>query len=223
MKEPVRLLTGGSPDVQDVLRSAAGDEPLRFHLDQLAARLAPAVAAPAGGGLLAWALAGTAVLGGTAALVLTRDHPEPPAATARATQTPPAGRPDPVVAAPAPTTPEDAPASAKAEAPAKIARPVVATEPAHPIPPPFVPSELELLTPANAALHANDLVRALALAERHASLHPQGMFAEEREAIAIEALYRLGQHDRARTRFTAFTTHYPHSSYRARLERTVRE
>jgi len=224
MKEPVRLLTGGSPDVQDVLRSAAADEPLRLQLDQLAARLAPTVAAPAAGAALAWVLAGTAVLGGAGALVLTRDHQEPPAATARVSETPTAPQPDAVVAAPPPTTTrKDSPPSVKAETPPKVTRPAVVTEPARPTPPPFIPGELELLTPANAALHANDFVRALALAERHASLHPTGTFAEEREAIAIEALHGLGQQERARARLTAFTARYPHSGYRARLERTVRE
>jgi hypothetical protein len=233
MKDPVRLLTGGSSEAQDLLRSAAGDEPLRVQLDQLGARLAPAVAAPATGGLLAWVLAGSALLGGAGVIVLARDHQAP--ATTRVVETPPAPQPAPPPVAPAPTiepaTPptQETPHAAEprtVEAPTKITRTEPARQtPAAPpqTPPPPIPRELELLTPAQAALHAGDFERALSLAERHAGLYSTGMFAEEREAIAIEALSRLGQRDRARARMTAFTTQYPHSGYRARLERTVRE
>jgi hypothetical protein len=235
MKDPVRLLTGGSSEAQDLLRSAAGDEPLRLQLDQLGARLAPVVAAPASGGLLAWVLAGSALVGGAGAIVLARDHHEQAPATARVVDTPAAPQPAPPPAAPIePAPPAAAPTQQEpphAAEPRTVEAKITRTEPAHQTPatparqtpPPPIPRELELLTPAQAALHAGDFQRALALAERHAGLYASGMFAEEREAIAIEALSRLGQHDRARVRFTAFTTLYPHSGYRARLERTVRE
>jgi len=229
MKEPVRLLTGGSADVQDLLRSAAADVPMRVQLDQLGARLAPTVAAPATGGLLPWLLAGSALLGGAGVVVLARDRQEPPTTTARVVDTQPAPRPSPPEVAPpivATVSPDPVPAPAhvpttkRAEPPAKpVTRPPVVP----PTPPPPIPRELELLTPAQTALHANDFALALALADRHAGLYPTGTVAEEREAIAIEALHALGQRDRANARFTAFTTHYPHSGYRARLERTVRE
>jgi outer membrane protein assembly factor BamD (BamD/ComL family) len=109
------------------------------------------------------------------------------------------------------------------EPPRAPPRRVAVAAPARAPSPPPVPRELELLTPAQAALRANQLDRALELADRHAALYATGTFAEEREAIAIEALQRLGQRDRARSRLAAFTTRYPQSGYRTRLERAVLE
>jgi hypothetical protein len=226
MTEPVRLLSSGSSDVQDLLRTAQADAPARAQLDHLAARLAPHVAAPAASVLLPWVVAGVALLGAAGVIVLARDRApavQPSAIHAETSPPPESTQPTVAIAAPEASAPA-APAPvvqphAAVETPAKPTRAPIA-ERARPAPP---PRELDLLTSAHAALHANDLARALALAERHASLYVIGTFAEEREAIAIEALHGLGQRDRARTRFTAFTMRYPHSSYRARLERMVGE
>ncbi len=224
MKDPVRLLSGGSPDVQDVLRSAKGDAPMRAQLDHLASRLAPTVAAPASAALLPWLIAGAALVGAAGAFMLARPTSQQPAAVR--TEAPPPRQPEAAVPAVAvgSNDPVTEPARAATKKPQEPPRLAVAAEPARQAPPlPPVPRELELLTPAQAALHASDFARALALADRHARLYATGTFAEEREAIAIEALQRLGQRDRARTRLTAFTTQYPHSGYRARLERMVGE
>jgi hypothetical protein len=229
MKDPVRLLSNGSPEVQDLLRSANADAPAHGQLQHLAARLAPTVAAPASATLLPWLFAGAALLGAAGVIMFAHDRehvqPEQPAAIGqRDDETLPSPQPEaaaPPAAIASPAAPEPAPA--RAPATKRKETPAVATKQPARQPQPAAPQELELLTPAQTALHANDFEHALALAERHASLYAAGTFAEEREAIAIEALQKLGRRDQARSRLTTFTAHYPHSGYRARLERTVRE
>ena len=64
---------------------------------------------------------------------------------------------------------------------------------------------------------ASDPEGALALAVQHQREHPAGAFAEEREAIAVEALWRTGDVGRASKRLRAMLLAYPRSSYRERL------
>ena len=223
MKDPVRLLTQGSSDVQALLRAAKADAPSPAQLGHLAAKLAPTIAAPVSGVLLPWLLAGVTVLGAAGVVVVARDRlhaqrEQPAAVAAPAPSTSQPETPMPSVAIVSPDT--TAPATHDSSEPMKHVAKTL--EPARQPPPP-VPRELELLTAAQAALRAHDFARALALADRHAGLYATGTFAEEREAIAIEAMCGLGQQDRARSRLTAFTARYAHSGYRARLERSVRE
>lgn len=79
------------------------------------------------------------------------------------------------------------------------------------------PSEIELLDAAHGALAAHP-ARALTYLERHATLYPRGLFAEEREALAIEALIRAGRAERAASRRARFDAAYPSSPHRARLD-----
>ncbi|HMI89914.1 MAG TPA: hypothetical protein VK509_01060 [Polyangiales bacterium] len=58
---------------------------------------------------------------------------------------------------------------------------------------------------------------ALALVAEHGRVFPQGMFAEEREALAVEALWRSGLREQAASRLRALLARYPRSSYRERL------
>jgi hypothetical protein len=87
-----------------------------------------------------------------------------------------------------------------------------------------VPPELQLLTSAQSALRSNPAL-ALELADEHAREYPGGRFAQEREAIAIEALFELGREHAARTRADAFIARYPRSvqasSFAKRLEPAV--
>ncbi len=75
-----------------------------------------------------------------------------------------------------------------------------------------------MLKAAQSAL-ATDPVRALALANQHASEHAAGQLREEREAIAIEALAKLDRTTDAKARFDRFVAAFPRSGYRLRLER----
>jgi len=81
------------------------------------------------------------------------------------------------------------------------------------------PTELQLVDAARRQLAASRWSLAYAAALEHAKLYPDGILAEEREAIAVEALVRLGRADDARDRLSSFLRRYPRSSYRKHLER----
>jgi hypothetical protein len=59
--------------------------------------------------------------------------------------------------------------------------------------------------------------RTLALTAEHLRRYPRGILDQEREALAIEALAKLGRYEEARTRVRAFDQAYPGSPYRARI------
>ena len=59
---------------------------------------------------------------------------------------------------------------------------------------------------------------ALALANEHLARYPGGMFAQEREVIAVSALVAMGRAGEARTRAAAFVAAYPRSAHRPRVE-----
>jgi len=77
-------------------------------------------------------------------------------------------------------------------------------------------AEVALLQRARRVVVA-DPRASLALVAQHHREFPQGVFAEEREALAVEALQRSGQRERAATRLQALLARYPRSSYRERL------
>ena len=215
MNEPVRLLLGGSRDAQNLLRSAHVDVPTRAQLDKLAAKLAPAVSIPATTvAVTPWLIGAAAIIGAVAVILVARDREPAP---------PPAPVPAPIVAPsqPAPPPPPPAPPAATVE---MVPAPSPAIEPPAPhikakaAKHDTVPRELELLGLAHQALGRGDFTRALQLATRHRELYAAGVMTEEREAIAIEAQFKLGQHDAARARFAAFNANFPSSGYRARLD-----
>lgn len=71
--------------------------------------------------------------------------------------------------------------------------------------------ERSVLDRARAALAAGEPARALAQVTRHAKQFPNGVLSEEREAIAINALVRLGSYDQASKRAANFRARYPQS------------
>jgi len=77
-------------------------------------------------------------------------------------------------------------------------------------------SEVAYLRRAQAALSANP-TRALALADDHPSRFPDGVLAQEREVIAIDALVKLRRTTEARARVAAFRVRYPSSAHLARV------
>ena len=227
-RDPVRLSIGGSPEVQDLLRSAGGDLPSRAQLDLLAAKIAPAAVA-AKTSIALWIVSSVAVVGvATGIWYAAIREPEPELAAPQAKlmstvsdgvvvqpawESPPP--PEPVAQPVAQPEPEKPPAK---PTPVVKRKPIVVDTPP---PQPPKPREIDLLDPAHAALRANDPARALALATEHAGIYPRGALSEEREAIMIEALHRLGRAE-ARTRFDQFVERFPRSGYRTRLERLVR-
>ena len=77
-------------------------------------------------------------------------------------------------------------------------------------------AELTLLEQAQATLD-RDPTTALALAEQHAKLYPRGLFAQEREILAIEALLKLRQRSAALSRAKDFAQRYPDSPHTRRV------
>ncbi len=77
--------------------------------------------------------------------------------------------------------------------------------------------EYRLLRVARQALSA-DPASALRLTDEHARRFAHGMLVQEREAIAVAALARLGREREANARAQAFYTAYPSSPYRSRVE-----
>ena len=62
---------------------------------------------------------------------------------------------------------------------------------------------------------------ALRACERHRRLYPEGLFAEEREALATEALARSGRRTEAVRRFDAFRARFAQSPHRTHLEQIL--
>lgn len=80
--------------------------------------------------------------------------------------------------------------------------------------------EVELLTGAQRALRDSP-ARALELARQHEQRFRYGTFAEERDALIIEALFRLGRMSDARSRAERFMLAWPDSPQRGRFRRLL--
>lgn len=83
-------------------------------------------------------------------------------------------------------------------------------------------AELTILNRAQDAL-AQAPRRALTLAEDHARAFPRGVFAQEREVIAIEALIKLQRSDDATARGRAFLATFPTSTHAPRVQHMLGE
>ncbi len=68
------------------------------------------------------------------------------------------------------------------------------------------------------ALQDSDPVQALALVAEGHGRFPHGLFTQEREAIAVTALVRLGRTAEARARAAAFLSAYPRSAFAERIK-----
>jgi hypothetical protein len=69
------------------------------------------------------------------------------------------------------------------------------------------------------ALEASDPAQALAVAAEGDRRFASGLFVQERQAIAITALVRLGRGAEARARAEAFLAAHPRSSFAERIQR----
>lgn len=83
------------------------------------------------------------------------------------------------------------------------------------------PTELRLIAQVQGRL-AHDPEAALALTDELARRYPLGAFVEEREALAIDALRRLGRDQAAVARARAFVARFPDSPYGAQMRRWLR-
>jgi len=59
--------------------------------------------------------------------------------------------------------------------------------------------------------------RTLELTDEHLRDYPRGAFSEEREVLAIEALVRTGEKERARARMQRFASGFPNSTHITRI------
>lgn len=81
-------------------------------------------------------------------------------------------------------------------------------------------SEIDLLSKARSALAARPR-EAYQLTEQHKSVYPQGVFAQERDVLAVEALQRAGELKHARELAEAFVKRYPSSPAAHRFRETM--
>jgi hypothetical protein len=82
------------------------------------------------------------------------------------------------------------------------------------------PSEVELLRKARTALSSSPR-EAFALTEAHREHYPQGVFAQERDALAIEALMRAGDMTAARRLARRFVDKFPSSPHAHRFREAM--
>lgn len=231
---PRRLLEGGD-EMNDLLSRALdaerSDDVDARRLERIGRGLAAATAAPlptasmhaaaphspttaaktswlAGKGPVG--LLAVAGIAAVAALGL-RAQPSPVAPAPPVETSPPVIEPTP---APEPPTmsPSDlpsAPVAAQPAPPRSTAKPLASASAEG--------DEIGLLARAHESLRSNP-TRSLALCKEHESRFASGQFAQEREAVAIEALVYLGRRDEANRRWTSFRERYPSSSHRVHLE-----
>jgi hypothetical protein len=175
-----------------------------------------APAASAGLGLLrwaAWAAAGVSSVG--ALWYFTADTAEPPLRPAVVESQPAPAPAPPAPAVPTPVEPEPVrsepvlkePVLKEPAPPAQRVRPAARRAGA---------SETELLRRAQATL-VTQPARTLALTTEHQRRFRDGALAEEREALAIEALRRLGRTQAADQRASLFLRRYPNSVHTSRV------
>ena len=193
------------------------------------------VAAPALAGKSVLLLVGTALLGGALwigmqprALTYEPEPHAPPAAVARPAAV--------AVAAPAVATeaiqalPPSAEAGASRARPAQptAARPsrevrrrpasrnAAAPRTANALSATSLAGELDLLRRAQTLVDTRP-AEALAVLDTHARSYPAGVFAQERESLAIDALRKLGRREQAHARAHAFVQRYPQSPHTRRI------
>jgi hypothetical protein len=59
---------------------------------------------------------------------------------------------------------------------------------------------------------------ALLRTKEHARKFPHGRFVQEREVVAVDALFRLGRAQQGRSRAERFLSRYPSSIHRATIQ-----
>jgi hypothetical protein len=90
-----------------------------------------------------------------------------------------------------------------------------------PPPKPSIPSQAELLQQAWSLLSGGEAQHALDLAVKDAQVHADGALSEEREALRIVALAKLGRAAEAADASSAFLAKYPTSIHREVIARAI--
>lgn len=148
---------------------------------------------------------------GTVAVVKTRTESPPsrPRVVQAVSHVEPAAKPEP---APAPPVVTEAPP------PRDVPR---SPRPPPPPPKPSIPSQAELLQQAWSLLSLGEAQHALDLAVKDAQVHADGALSEEREALRIVALAKLGRAGEAADASSAFLAKYPTSVHREVITRAI--
>jgi hypothetical protein len=197
------------PPVPDAARHAA-------LARVLAAAPAPAPVPGVGRGPAAAAALAMLALGviigaaGHAAWVAGDERPAPrieapSAPSAPLTAPPPSDEPSPPSIPPPSEVPEAV--VVEPEAPATSGRAEAPSEPDDE----GLASEMALVARAQTALHRGLFESALSALDEHARRFPRGELAEEREALAVQALARASRGEEARRRADRFEARYPRS------------
>jgi hypothetical protein len=232
MTEPDAL----PPELKDLLAAeraaptpdAAARAVAHARLLQAVGHAAPGAAGSAFGAAKGLVILAVVVAVGTFLVVHGRSESHDPATSTRTTPAQTAAPPMPVaVSTPGPTVaPSLAPAASPAPAPSPA--PAVRHAPSSPHverapvrPPIDATSEAELIRRAWSALAVGDPDRALAIVRDDEHLHRDGALAEEREAVRIVALARLGRLDEAQLAATQFEHDYPSSLHHDLVIRAV--
>lgn len=85
------------------------------------------------------------------------------------------------------------------------------------------PSEPELIAQARQLLRDREWSKCLQRVREHRAQYPAGILAEEREALAIEALHAQGKVGRARALLRSFEGRTPRSTYLLHLQQVLAE
>lgn len=85
----------------------------------------------------------------------------------------------------------------------------------------LVAAERALLDRGRSALREGRARAALGAADEHRKRFPRGRLVEERAALRVRALDRLGRHDASRAAARAFLRHYPSSIHGLAIERIL--
>jgi len=147
----------------------------------------------------------------------TAPRPDPATAPLSTADIPPRPHPEPAPATPAPAPATLDLALAPAAAPSSASAPASAPAPA-----PSSEQDAALLQQAQRFVTA-DPARALTLTRDHELHFPASPLAEERQALRIEALARLGRRPEAARDLATFDQRFPHSIYRHRLHALLPE
>lgn len=146
-------------------------------------------------------------------------HADPPPVTTSAVTAPALDTPTPALSVRALP---DVGGSAPSKTTPRVAEPTraVTTKAAKATAPSYC-DDVELIERAGTELRSGQAARALATTEQHHERCPDGVLAQERERIAIEALAVLGRNDEARARASAFESRHPSSPHLRRVRQVV--
>jgi len=229
--DPTRWLEGGEPFMQSLLEAGRTELPDAARMENLAAKLGPAILGGGGAGgaggasatkASVWGSTLTKAIGAcvvTAGVVVgavgVRSALAPTPVPVRVEEPVPAADGANVHNAPTVAS-ESEPVRPAASAPATAVA-VPSARPSPVAPAEDAEAETRLLHRAQDELGGSP-ARALSTCQEHLRRFPRGILAQEREVLAIDALVRLGRRGEATGRAESFARSFPSSSHRRRIE-----